>query len=41
MTEHAIVTMIAVVGTVWGGFCILLAFALRSESRKSSEQETD
>ena len=41
MTEHAIMTMVAVLGTIWGGFFILLVFALRSESRKTKEQKPD
>lgn len=41
MTESAIMTMIAVLGTIWGGFLFLLVFALRSESRKSKEQTPD
>lgn len=37
MSTVAIKVMIAVCGVVWGGFCYLLARALRSESAKQQD----
>jgi len=34
----AVVTLIIVAGTVWGGFTTLLVLALRKERRKKSEK---
>lgn len=34
MTDQAIITMLIVLGGVWGGFALLLTYALRRESRK-------
>lgn len=39
MTEQAFLTMLAVLGSVWGGFSLLLLYALRRESRKSKTQQ--
>ncbi len=41
MTDHALITMLVVLGTVWGGFLLLLARALRRESRKKSQQSSE
>jgi hypothetical protein len=35
MEPSAIITMVLVVGTVWGGFAAVLITALRKESQKS------
>lgn len=35
MTVTTWITMILVIGFVWGGFCFVLATAVRKESRKS------
>lgn len=34
MTDSAFITMIIVLSLVWGGFGILLTYAIRRESRK-------
>lgn len=34
MTTHALLTMIAICGLVWGGFTLLLIRAIRSERAK-------
>jgi hypothetical protein len=39
MTDQALFTMLLVLGTVWGGFVLLLLYALRRESQKTSQQE--
>ena len=39
MTEQAIITMTIVLGGVWGGFALLLTYALRRESRKRIREE--
>ncbi len=39
MTDQAFITMIIVLGGVWGGFALLLTFALRRESRKRAHDE--
>ena len=40
MTPLGIVSMIFFLGVTWGGFALLLAFAIRRESRKrAAEQE--
>lgn len=41
MTDHAFITMLAVLGTVWGGFILLLVHALRQEAGKSSSKSPD
>jgi hypothetical protein len=40
MTDTALFTMLAVLGSVWGGFAVLLVFALRRESRKSTKPQS-
>lgn len=40
MHDQALVTMIVVLALVWGGFILLLLYALRRERRKiNTEQE--
>ncbi len=39
MTIAAWITMIFVVGTVWGGLAILLPYAIRMESKKGDQEE--
>lgn len=41
MTDQALITMLTILGTVWGGFLLLLGYALRREARKNSEQQSD
>mgnify|MGYP006918527915 CR=1 FL=1 len=40
MTDAALLTMIAVLGSVWGGFVSLLILAFRRESRKTTDQQS-
>ena len=35
MSTATLITMIAIVGFIWGGFAIFLGIALRKESEKS------
>jgi LPS O-antigen subunit length determinant protein (WzzB/FepE family) len=37
MTTASWITMILIVGFVWGGFAVLLTKALRKESRRRSD----
>jgi hypothetical protein len=37
MASSTILTMVVIIGLVWGGFGFLLATALRKESRKSPD----
>jgi hypothetical protein len=39
MQTTTLVTMIVIMGIVWGGFATLLTIALRSEREKRGEQE--
>ena len=39
MQTTTLVTMIVIMGIVWGGFVTLLAIALRSEREKRGEPE--
>ncbi|MEM9552981.1 MAG: hypothetical protein AAGC60_01895 [Acidobacteriota bacterium] len=41
MSAVAIVTMIVICGSVWGGFIALLAYALRREATKSDTPSVD
>lgn len=41
MNDQAFVTMLVVLGIVWGGFAALLIYALRRERSKRSSDETD
>lgn len=40
MNDQAFVTMIVVLGLVWGGFAALLAYALRRERRKRADRNS-
>ena len=39
MTDSALITMLLVLGSVWGGFILLLTYAFRRESQKSRREE--
>lgn len=41
MTDQATITMLLLLGAVWGGFLFLLGYALRREAHKKSEQQRD
>jgi hypothetical protein len=37
METSAIITFVVIAGLVWGGFCAIIAIAIRKEGRKTDE----
>jgi hypothetical protein len=37
METSAMITFVVIAGLVWGGFCTIIAIAIRKEGRKSDE----